>query len=135
MKCRTVLAIVLLHGWAAVAVPAFADQSEPNAAATGLRGDPTAAREAWSRIESGALVIDVRSPEEFAAGHLEGALRIDYLDTETLANAIGSDQGRSVVLYCGSGRRAGVAQSALEDQGYTAVFNASGLDALEATRP
>ena len=100
-----------------------------------LRGDPDAAREAWTLIEDGALVIDVRSPEEYASGHLEGALHIPWDQTDALAEAIGEDRSRSVVMYCGSGKRVGRAIEALEARGYDALFNASGLDALEATRP
>ncbi len=100
-----------------------------------LRGDPDAAREAWTLIEDGALVIDVRSPEEFAAGHLEGALHIPWDQTDALAEAIGDDPSRPVVMYCGSGKRVGRAIDALEARGYEALFNATGLDALEATRP
>ncbi len=100
-----------------------------------LRGDPDAAREAWTLIEDGALVIDVRSPEEFAAGHLEGALHIPWDQTDALAEAIGDDPSRPVVMYCGSGKRVGRAIDALEARGYDALFNATGLDALEATRP
>ena len=100
-----------------------------------LRGDPEAAREAWQLIEGGALVIDVRSAEEVAAGALDGALHIPYDDTEALKQAIGEDRSRSVVMYCGSGRRVGIAIEALEADGYTGLFNGTGLDALEATRP
>lgn len=100
-----------------------------------LRGDPDAAREAWTLIEEGALVIDVRSPEEYASGHLEGALHIPWDQTDALAEAIGEDRSRSVVMYCGSGKRVGRAIEALEARGYDALFNASGLDALEATQP
>ena len=103
--------------------------------AQNLRGDPDAAREAWTLIDQGALVIDVRSPEEYAAGHLEGALHIPYDQTDALAEAIGEDRSRPVVMYCGSGKRVGRAIDALEARGYEALFNASGLDALEATRP
>ena len=100
-----------------------------------IRGDLDAAREGWERIENGALVIDVRSADEFEGGHLDGAINIVYTDTEALADAIGADQARSVVLYCGSGRRASLAQSALEERGFTGIFNASGLGALRATQP
>lgn len=104
-------------------------------AQTALRGDTEAAQQAWTMIEDGALVIDVRSPGEYASGHLEGALNIPYDQTEALMEAIGEDRSRPVVMYCGSGRRVGVAIEALEARGYDTLFNASGLDALEATRP
>ena len=100
-----------------------------------VSGDMDQAREGWALIEQGALVIDVRSSGEFEAGHLPGAVHVPYEDLEALMDTIGSDKTRSVVVYCGSGRRAGVAQNQLADQGYSAVFNASGFDALQATDP
>ncbi len=103
--------------------------------AQGLRGDADQAREGWRLIDEGALVIDVRSTEEYQSGHLEGALHIPWDQTDALMEAIGEDRDRKVVMYCGSGKRVGRAISALEDEGYTGLFNATGLDALQATRP
>ncbi len=106
-----------------------------SASADELRGDRAAASAGWEQIDAGALVIDVRSEGEYANGHLPDARRIDYTDTDALAAAIGSDKTRSVVLYCGSGRRAERARGALLERGYENVFNAGGLDALQATQP
>lgn len=100
-----------------------------------LYGDPEKAREAWTLIEDGALVIDVRSDEEVAEGTLEGALHIPHTQIEDMIAAIGEDRTRTVVLYCRSGGRAGRALDALEAEGYESVFNATGYDALVATRP
>lgn len=105
------------------------------AAADEVQGDLEAARQGWALVEDGALVIDVRSPGEFSGGHVDGALNIVHTDIEALAAAIGPDQDRSVVLYCGSGRRSGLAIAGLEELGYTALFNATGYDALQATQP
>lgn len=93
------------------------------------------AQAAWELIDQGALVLDVRSPEEFDGGHLPGAVRVDFDDTEALQQAIGEDRDRSVVLYCGSGRRAGKAIDALEAEGYNALFNGMGYKDLMADRP
>jgi len=98
-------------------------------------GDPEAARQAWPMIESGALVIDVRSAKEFADGHLDGAINIDWDDTDALIKAIGGDKQRPVVFYCRSGNRAGKAIAHLELGGYTNIFNATGLGALKETKP
>lgn len=102
---------------------------------TPLRGDAEQARAAWPLIEEGALVIDVRSTEEFESGHLPGAVHVPYQDTDALTELIGPDPDRTVVLYCGSGRRAENAREALEGAGFNQVYNASGLDALLATQP
>jgi phage shock protein E len=98
-------------------------------------GDPDAARKAWPMIESGALLVDVRSAEEFAGGHLEGALNIEWDKIDALQAAIGDDRQRPVVFYCRSGNRAGKSIVELETRGYSNIFNATGLDALLETRP
>lgn len=122
----------LLTNLAALALLALAVHT---VAQNGLRGDTDAAREAWTLIEDGALVIDVRSPEEYASGSLEGAVHIPHSNIEVLKQVIGEDRSRPVVMFCGSGRRVGMAIEALEADGYSGLHNASGLDALEATRP
>ena len=104
-------------------------------AAAILAGDPVAASEGWGLINNGALLIDVRSAGEYESGHIEGSLNIPHSDIEALADAIGSDKDRQVVVYCRSGGRSGSAQKQLEELGFTGVFNATGFDALQATQP
>jgi len=137
MNYRNVLALVAAS--VLVTIPAFASDpapgSEPQAAAQEVKGDVRAAAQAWELIEGGALVIDVRTPEEFGEGHIEGALNIPYTETAALAEAIGPDKERPVVLYCRSGRRSGVALKQLEGLGFSKLFNGTGYTALEATRP
>lgn len=91
--------------------------------------------EAWRMIDNGALLIDVRSEAEYQDGHIEGAINVPHTETDALAEAIGDDPDRAVVVYCGSGRRAGIAQAALAERGYTDVHNGLGYQALEAARP
>lgn len=80
------------------------------------------------------VVIDVRTPEEFASGHIEGAINIPY---DTIAPnlpalaKIGKDE--SILLYCRSGRRSAIAMQSLAQLGYRKLQNGGGLDAL-ATR-
>ena len=100
-----------------------------------LKGDVVAAGEGWALIKQGALLIDVRSADEYEGGHIEGSLNIPHSEIARLADAIGPEKDRAVVFYCRSGGRAGRAQEALEDLGYTGIFNASGYDALVTTRP
>lgn len=82
-------------------------------------------------IAEGALVIDVRTTEEFAAGHLEGALNIPYDVIATHLDTIGADKQRSVVVYCRSGRRSGIAQQTLKGHGYTNVVNGGAFTDLK----
>jgi len=80
-------------------------------------------------------LIDVRTGQEFAQGHLDGALNIPWQETGKLMSAIGTDKTRPVVVYCRSGNRSGKSKVALEAQGYTNVFNATGFEALKQTKP
>ena len=98
-------------------------------------GDPKAARKAWPMIQSGALLVDVRSEKEFSEGHLDDAINIEWDKTDDLIAAIGADKQRQVVFYCRSGNRVGKSIKVLEARGYTNIFNATGLKALLATRP
>ncbi|MEH6822701.1 MAG: rhodanese-like domain-containing protein [Motiliproteus sp.] len=87
-------------------------------------------QKAWSLIEQGALIIDVRTTEEYAAGHLPNALHIPYQQIAQQFAQLEVRKDRSVVLYCRSGNRSGKAYSALESSGYSALHNAGGLMAL-----
>ena len=87
---------------------------------------------ALALIDAGALVLDVRSGEEFDSGHLINAVNIPVGNTATMVDEIGTDQQRLVVVYCGSGRRASLAQAALAEQGYYNVHNGTGYTALKS---
>jgi phage shock protein E len=101
---------------------------------TSWADEDTTSAEAWSLIGSGAVLIDVRSVEEFEGGHLDGAINIPHTDLDALAEAIG-DTDQPAVFYCRSGKRAGHAQSALEERGFTRIFNGLGYKDLSATVP
>lgn len=76
----------------------------------------------------GAVVIDVRTPQEYAAGHLEGALNID-VEAADFADRVGElDVDATYVLYCRSGNRAGAAAAQMAELGFAHVTNAGGLD-------
>lgn len=98
-------------------------------------GNRETAKQAWPLIEQGALLIDVRTSEEFEQGHIDGALNIPWQETGKLISAIGTDKQRPVVVYCRSGNRSGKAKAVLEAQGYTHIFNATGFEVLKETKP
>lgn len=78
---------------------------------------PVKAREL---VKSGAKLIDVRSPAEFASGHIEGAVNVPVgaLKDDKLG---AKDQ--PLIVYCASGTRSAMARSVLKSRGYTQVFN------------
>jgi phage shock protein E len=75
--------------------------------------------------------IDVRSDEEFNAGHVSVAAHVPHDEIAARIGEVTEDRDAEIFLYCKSGRRAGIAKDVLEDMGYTRVTN---LNSLEAAR-
>lgn len=77
-------------------------------------------------MQGKGLLIDVRTPEEYAAGHLEGAVNIDWLgpDFETKIQAL--DKDRELFLYCKAGSRSAKAQKKLREWGFHHTVNLEG---------
>jgi len=84
---------------------------------TVLAGDPVAPRRLAARLggADAPLVLDVRTPEEYAAGHVPGALLIPHDQLAQRLAEISAD--RELVVYCHSGRRATLAERVLTAHG------------------
>ncbi len=78
------------------------------------------------------FLIDVRTPDEFNADHIPGALNIEYQNIVQGAAAANIKAGDDVYLYCRSGKRAGVAEQSLKAEGYTSVTNLGGIEDARA---
>ena len=97
--------------------------------------------EIMAAIESQALIVDVRTPEEFADGHYPGAINIPHDTILEGIEQLGVTGETPVILYCRSGNRSGQAEQALQKKGFTEARNAGGLEALlnataqQASRP
>ena len=76
--------------------------------------------------------IDVRTAEEYADGHLEGALNIPHEQIGEQIDELALAKDDPVVLYCRSGRRADIALQALKERGYSNVYNAESLAGARA---
>lgn len=77
--------------------------------------------------------VDVRTPEEFATGHVVNAENLPYEDIVSLATTQGYAKDDTLLLYCRSGNRAGIARQSLLDAGYSNVQNLGGFDDLADT--
>ncbi len=101
------------------------------ARAEALNGSAIKAKEAKALLDKGgAVLLDVRTKEEFAEGRIPGALLLPYdeIDAETAAAAIPS-KSTEVIVYCRSGRRSAIAAKALMDLGYERVRDLGGINA------
>lgn len=73
-------------------------------------------------------LLDVRRPDEFEAGHLDGAHLLNWLDTDRFKKeADGLDKFKTIYVYCRSGRRSNEAANYLAEQGYKVVDMQGGI--------
>ena len=91
---------------------------------------PQTEQSAVQQEKAKGVWIDVRSAEEFNAGHLQGAVNIPHDKIIEGVKAIGSDKDAPINLYCRSGRRAEAALTELKNAGYTNVTNHGGYEDL-----
>jgi rhodanese-related sulfurtransferase len=78
------------------------------------------------------VLMDVRNPEEFAGGHLAGAVNVCYLCT-TFADQIAQlDKSLTYLVYCASGHRSLLATEAMRAAGFTSLYNAGKFSDLQA---
>jgi rhodanese-related sulfurtransferase len=76
--------------------------------------------------EAGVITLDVRTPGEFAEGHIEGAQLIDF-QSGNFENEISSlDKNATYAVYCRSGNRSGQAVKVMHDAGFHNVYNLNG---------
>jgi thioredoxin len=74
----------------------------------------------------GAPVVDVRTPEEFAKGHLPNAKNIDWNGNDFNAQISQLDKSKLIFVYCLSGGRSGQAAKQMRENGFTQVYELSG---------
>jgi len=104
------LPLLLLLGCNA---PAQTDRLEPKAFQTHL-------------AKKGAQLVDVRTAEEYATGHLAGSVNIDYVNADFMAGTRQLDKNRPVLLYCAAGGRSESALNDLKEAGFTDVHDLLG---------
>lgn len=80
----------------------------------------------------GVVLLDVRTPAEFAAGHLQGARNLDFRSAGFRQQIDQLDKRKTYVLYCASGNRSGQTTVLMEETGFKRVVNAGGFEQLKA---
>lgn len=92
-----------------------------------LRGSGfVSAADARSMIDAGGKLVDVRTPAEFEAGHIEGAMNIPLDSLGDRLEQVGP-KSAAVVVYCRSGARSARAKQVLERAGFEEVANLGGM--------
>ena len=80
-----------------------------------------------SSPEQGALLIDVRSPQEFQEGALKGAINLPHDRIGEMIETVAPDRNTPLYLYCRSGRRVEAARESLKKLDYKKTYNLGGL--------
>ncbi len=95
-------------------------------AACGPKGSYTnvGPEELYQAVERGAVIVDVRTPQEFAGGHVPGAINLPVEAIAQWGDTLPKD--KPVYLYCRSGNRSRQAAEYLKRKGYTNLYNLEG---------
>lgn len=127
---KSLLRAVTVLLLAALALSACTGTGTGTATDQGVR--TVAASEVQELVDDGAVVIDVRTPEEYSSGHLADARNIDVQSDTFRAEVDELDRDATYVLYCRSGARAAAAAEMMLEMGFTDVTNAGGFEDLAA---
>lgn len=77
--------------------------------------------------ESGYVILDVRTREEYDQGHIPGAIVISHEEVADKAEETLTDKDQLILVYCRSGRRSKIAAEALVELGYTNILEFGGI--------
>ena len=111
--------------------PAMSD--EASRAVAGAMSDETTSQSmkprdlmAYLEFAERPVVLDVRSPEEYAEGHVPGAVNVPYDQIGARLDSLDAYRDRGLVVYCRTGRRAGIAETVLIEAGFERVWDLEG---------
>ncbi len=121
-------ALVLALAGCSSSPESSSDAESPSAgASTGIRlVSPSDAAAIEADPPADLVVLDVRTPEEFAEGHLEGAVLVDFYDADFAEQLAELDPEVPYLLYCRSGNRSGQTTALMADLGFTDVADIDG---------
>ena len=122
---RSILLIVALAGLV------FAHQGRTKGEAADMAGHETVTPAEAAKLlkesgtNPGVVVLDVRTPEEYRDGHLEGAVMIDFRSNKFKEELQTLDRGKTYLVYCRTGRRSGSAVPMMEEMGFRKIYHLS----------
>lgn len=75
---------------------------------------------------AGYVWLDIRTPGEYASGYIEGAINIDYYESNYRDELAKLDRDRVYIIYCRSGNRSGKSMRIMQSLGFKTVYNVLG---------
>lgn len=108
------------------------DATTATAASASATDAPASPAEQLISRDPSALVVDVRTPGEYASGHVAGARNVDVTGDGFAEAFVSIPKDQTVYVYCRSGSRSTRAKGILEEMGFQSVVNAGGFSDLAA---
>ena len=109
---KVIAPILIVIGFLAINLKAQANFADPQQVKT--------------LVKEGAMLIDVRSAQEFSSEHIPGAVNIPINEISQRLKELGKPQTK-IIVYCRSGNRSSRAKALLNTKGYTEVYNLGGI--------
>lgn len=117
-------AILLTLGFLILAVSCGKSQESPEVVYMNINAQQ--AKEIMD-TETGYVILDVRTQEEFDSGHVPGAILIPDYEIKEKAPQVLTDKNQKILVYCRSGRRSKLACEELVNLGYTNLYEFGGI--------
>lgn len=86
-----------------------------------------------TEVSADAIILDVRTADEYAGGHLDGAQLLDFNGGEVAAAIPSLDPDAEYLVYCRSGNRSGQAIALMEQAGFSNLTNLGSLEQAAST--
>ncbi|MDX2140203.1 MAG: rhodanese-like domain-containing protein [Chloroflexota bacterium] len=127
MKPNRLMLIAAVAIIAAVALVAFTQMNTSPAANSTAGGllSPAGYQQQFVSAAASHILVDVRTPEEYAEGHIAGSVNIPLQGLENRLSEFPTD--RPIVVYCRSGNRSAQAATILQGAGFTPVYDLGGI--------
>ena len=119
---RTFLLLVALGVWVNGTLPMRAADAPAVARKSALKGVSVSEAEKLAQ-NTNVVVLDVRTPREFKAGHIRGATNVNFYDRSFRAQLQSLDKSRPYLVHCAVGGRSGKAVKTMQEIGFTNVYH------------
>ncbi len=117
---------LFLAAWAALALLAGCGSSK-----TATKMQQVSANEAYQLIQQRRndpdfVILDIRTPQEFVAGHIQGAVNIDFYASTFRQELSQLPKDKTYLVYCNSGNRSGQAMPIFRELGFRGIYELRG---------
>jgi len=122
---------VLIGGFFLLSSPDNGKSNDATVAGASTTAQPKTFSQIQQAVADGGRLLDVRTPEEYAAGHIEEATNFPLQDLQA-GTMPGTDKKQTIFVYCHSGNRSGQATTILKNAGYTNIVDLGAMTHVQS---